>query len=301
MNKSAIIHSFHSQVYQTLGKLAYEPDIIVALDAHLDVHMGSKEALELMPKEIRSAALRASSHTMIRRVVGGIPALLKAEGLPPKSLPEMFVVVPQISIYTHVFEIMGFVKDAILSGAIPEDTFKKPVEEFLEFQSRMFGMKVFASPPRNLMKLIDNMRGTHYALVDLDVDYLYEFQDECYTPLKKAQLGDLGWTEQVLKLIRKARPSVITVSEATISAINNPNSNFSKLIMKLRNLGYSISRRQIFASDDEAECSLKIYQDFYEKVQKPLQKRQFAQSGSLDLNFDEIREATSRYFKSLKK
>jgi hypothetical protein len=279
LRKRVIVHNFHSQVYRTLSKLDYEPDAIVTMDAHLDVHMGISTHLEPMPRKIQLAALRASAHTMMRRVIGELPCFLAAQGLPATSSPEMFLAVPQKSIDTHVYEVMGLVKEAILSGAIPQDTFENPVEEFLEFQSRMWGIKVFASPPRSLLKLVRNLRNSHDCLIDLDVDYLCELQDECYTPLKKTEKGDLGWQEQVLKLIRKTKPQVITVSEAKMSAIRNSNSGFSGLLARLRNVGYSIDFKLVFSSDEDAEDALKTYQDFYEKVQKPLQKRQFAQSG----------------------
>ena len=137
MKRCVIIHSFHSQAYQTLSRLDYEPDVIVALDSHLDVHIGVKEILDLMPKDIQLAALRASSHTMIRRVIGDLPMLLKAQDLPTESIPEMFLVVPQVSINRYVFDQTEMLKEAILSGAVPADRFKKPEQVFINSLSNV--------------------------------------------------------------------------------------------------------------------------------------------------------------------
>jgi len=39
-------------------------------------------------------------------------------------------------------------------------------------------------------------------------------QNECYTPMKGTQKSDLGNLERTIKLIKKAKPNLITLSEA---------------------------------------------------------------------------------------
>ena len=132
---------------------------------------------------------------------------------------------------------------------------------------------------------------------------MYELQTECYTPLKNAQPSQLGWMERVLRLIRKAKPSLVTVSEAKVAAIRDPTSNFSKLVSRLKAMGYKVEYAHIFANDKEAEQLLRIYKDFDERIQKPLTKKEFADrdflsSGGFERHISELIEATKRYFKS---
>lgn len=48
LERHVLVHSFHSQVFETLAELDYEPDVIVALDSHFDVHLPLKNTLILM-------------------------------------------------------------------------------------------------------------------------------------------------------------------------------------------------------------------------------------------------------------
>ena len=57
--KRVLVHSFHSQVKDSLRKIDFEPEIIVSFDAHLDLHIGRKEQIEAYPDKILPAALRA--------------------------------------------------------------------------------------------------------------------------------------------------------------------------------------------------------------------------------------------------
>lgn len=140
------------------------------------------------------------------------------------------------------------------------------------------------------------------TLLDLDVDYLYELQTECYTPLKNAQPGELGWIGRVLRLIRKVKPSLITVSEAKVAAIRDPKSNFAKFVNKLRGMEYNVEYTDIFANDEEAEELLRIYQDYYERIWKPITKKQRGDFFGSDFkkHIGELTEATKKYFSSKK-
>ncbi|MDI6905292.1 MAG: hypothetical protein QMD13_07390 [Candidatus Bathyarchaeia archaeon] len=263
--------------------------------------MGTKDILDLMPKQIRLAAIRASAHTMIRRVLGDLPIFLKAEGLPIDFLPEMILVVPRISLNEYVLEQAKKMRDIILGGALLPNKLRDPMETCLSYLSECLGIKVYTSPPKNLMKLADMLREAEYALLDLDVDYLQELQSECYTPIKYTQLGQLCWTAQMLKLVRKTKPPLITISEAKVAAIQETKSNFSRLIGRLKNLGYKIKYKRIFTNDEEAERLIKVYQEFYEGVQKPLEKKQreerdYLSKEAFERNHKELKEAAKKYF-----
>jgi hypothetical protein len=300
--RHVIIHSFHSQVCKTLQKLDLEPDLIVALDSHLDVFMGVKDVVESMPKEIRLAAGRASAHTFIRRALGELPILLRAQGAPIDFLPEMVLVVPQISLKHYVLEFAEKTQDIILTGALLPNQIGDPLEACQTYLSKILGVKVFTSPPKNLMSLLSKLREAECALLDLDVDYLQELQTECYTPIEHAQPGQLGFATQILKLVRKTKPQIITISEVKVAATQEPESNFSRFIYRLKNMGYRIDYKLKFPNDKEAERSIKIYKEFYEQVQKPLERRQrmerdFLGNEALERHLKELKEATKQYFR----
>ena len=262
----------------------------MALDSHLDVFWGAKDIVESMPRRIRLAAGRASAHTLIRRALGDLPISLRMEGLSADFLPEMILVVPRIALNRHVLEYLA-----------PSHA-HNPLEGFLSYLTKVLGIKVFTSPPKNLLKLVNLLREAKYTILDLDVDYLQELQTECYTPIEYAQPGQLGWTGRVLKLIRKTKPSIITISEAKITAIQKPGSNFSKLTSRLKSLGYSIEYNTKFDNDEEAERLIKIFQEFNEEVQKPLGRKHVMERGSLSSEattkyLEELKEATKRYFR----
>jgi len=150
LERRAFVHSFHSQVFETLVELDSELDAIVAIDAHFDVHLPLKDILILMPRKIQLAATRVSAHTLIRRVLGGLRGELRAAGLPIDLLPEMFLVGPQVSLNTQVFETCEeLFQEAMIGGVIPAREFKRSVEGFLNYLSSTHGVKVFTSPPKN--------------------------------------------------------------------------------------------------------------------------------------------------------
>ena len=270
--------------------LDIEPDLIVAFDSHIDWFWGVKDIIESMPKQIRLVAGRASAHTLIRRAVGDLPMVLMAEGLSVDLLPEMILVIPRISLHHHILEYSEWI------GV------KDPLKSFLGYLSKFVGIKVFTSPPKNVMKLKDMLRESEHSVLDLDVDYLQELQTECYTPIEHAQPGQLGMVPQMLRFIRKTKPEIITMSEAKVTAMREPKSNFSRFIGHLKNMGYKISRKTIFDNDEEAERLIKIYQEFYEGVQKPLERKRrmepdYFSKEAFERYHKELKEATKRYFR----
>lgn len=303
--KEAVVTSFHSQVPFSLSKIDYYPEAIVSFDAHLDVYFGTKEILDLIPKDLRLAALRASSHTMLRRTFGELPLLLKADGVSAELIPEMFLVTPEISLDTHIFEMIESLQVAFASGSLPIEQFENPKEWFPDSLSKIWGIKLFISPPKRLLDLINCLREVDF-LLDLDIDYLYEMQNECYTPLKKAKPSDLGKTEQILKFVRKTKPSVITISEPKVSTIRNSSSNFSMFVKRLKNLGYAIKHNKIFPNDEYAISLIKAYEDFYQNVQKPLFKKHFAgkdfsNSNAHEQLHKELVNVAKNYFQSVRR
>lgn len=293
MDRYAIIHSFHSQVYQTLAD--FEFDFIFSLDSHLDTQMGFTDHLDLIPEDVQLAALRASAHTLIRRALGELPILLEAEELPNNLHPDMILAIPQVSLDTDIFEKMSMVHESLKNTEANFYRFRKHKEFWLKYLKKFWGIKIYLSPPNNLLKFVKKINKADYALIDLDVDYIYELQNECYSPFKIAQPNQLGKIQKVISLIRKTKPTLITISEAKVKAMKNIKSKFSWFIKQLKILGYKIEYEQIFDDDKEAEQLLSIHKEYYEKIQKPLMKKHFADLFS-DSFHNKLMEATRKYF-----
>jgi cell fate (sporulation/competence/biofilm development) regulator YlbF (YheA/YmcA/DUF963 family) len=304
MTRRVIVHSFHSDVLKTLGNIDLDPDLILAFDSHLDVFLPVKSTVDMFPNWIRSAATRATVHPLIRRAFGDFPALFKAEGRDLADLPRMILVVPKASFIQHVSETTEKMSDVVASGSIsPDQVDADPLEAMARYLSEVLGIESFASPPRNLMKLIEPGKAANCILLDVD-DYFQEMQTECYTPMRNAQPGQLGWMTQAIRLIHKIKPQIITVSEAKIAAIKDPNSNFSKMINQLERMGYKITYKMTFKNDEEAQQLIEIYREFHENVLKPFLHRQRLEKDALDRNADERRlaeqnEAIRQYFAHL--
>ena len=55
MKPIALLHSFHSQVPFTLSELDELPDLLLALDSHMDVHFGTSDVISTMPEDVQLA------------------------------------------------------------------------------------------------------------------------------------------------------------------------------------------------------------------------------------------------------
>jgi hypothetical protein len=151
------------------------------------------------------------------------------------------------------------------------------------------------------MKIAEMSRSADSLLLDIDVDYLQEMQNECYTPVLGARIGQLGCLAQLAKLIHRIKPEIITVSEVTVAAAKNPESNFSKLMNQLETQGYQIEHKLGFANDEEARRLITLYEEFNKTVLKPLTQGQrmnqaFLSGEALRKNTTQINEAIKQHF-----
>lgn len=293
--KEAIVHSFHSQVPDTVADLEDWLDLVICLDAHLDLSFGVRESQEGMPEKIKLAALRASAHSQLRRCTGNMPALRE----PDEFVAEMLLVVPRSCLITYV---AGLEKDLDEVGAAGDLRSENPVASYVELLKDHYGIELYLSPPQDLMKLAERTRNADHWLLDIDVDYMYDMQKECYTPMKKAGPGDLRWSERVLRFVRKCKPDLITISEAKVQAMRDPNSVFSGFATRLKSVGYELHERVVFRSDKEAQELLDLYQEYYEKVQKGLMVKNVAgfvrtrTPGNDDQYYAELVKAQREFF-----
>lgn len=103
-----------------------------------------------------------------------------------------------------------------------------------------------------------------------------------------------------MRLVRKCKPDTITISEAKVSAIRNPNSAFSRFASRLAALGYEIEEIEVFENDQAAQQLIDLYQEYYEQIQRKLvvkHARNGDASGEVSRRTPEEVEATKEFFK----
>ena len=302
MSKTAYVHTFHSQVPETILALDYYPDIIFSFDSHVDAQMGIKEHLDAIPDSYYSIALRTSAHTDIRKVSGDVPMFLSQDEREYLTNCPFFLVIPQIGFETDVVRFRGKDDSTHINGkhqqaldGIVRKSFNAQKKFQKSFLKRMFDINIFESPPNNLGKFIDKIKPLSESIWDIDVDYMFDFQDECYTPLKKATSTQLGNKNRVLKTIRKYNPEVITISEAKNSVINESSSKFYKFIKDLKKLDYNVDYTNVIDKTDKDMFNLlEIYKKYVHDVQEPIQIKYSYKPTEEFIN--ELIEATKKYF-----
>ena len=84
------------------------PDLLLALDSHTDAHFGTSDVISIMPEDVQLAAGRASSHTLIRRVIGEFPPLRKEDDW---LNPDMILIIPRVGFDVHILHLQGQLKN----------------------------------------------------------------------------------------------------------------------------------------------------------------------------------------------
>jgi hypothetical protein len=257
----AIISSIHSQVPQTVADLELRFELIVSMDSHLDVSFGRDDAL--YPKELRVIARRTGAHTALRGLGTGFSTLDAGEHA--GDLPNLVVAMPQSMLAAHAIDI-----ESQIPPSLRIRNRKGAIASSVDFLAKTMGIEVYQSPPKKLEDLVRRSASTEAWLLDLDVDYMHEMQNECYTRIIRPSPGVLQSASSVLGFIEKAKPETITLSEAKVSAIRNPKSAFSRFMADLKDAGYMIEERGIFASDAEVIKGISVCKEFYQTVSKVL-------------------------------
>ncbi len=253
----AIIHSIHSQVPETVAELGERFDAIVSMDSHLDVSLGGDDSI--YPKELRVIVGRTGAHSALRNLTGGLSAL---NGSKRKAgAPELVVVIPEAMLVRHVQDI-----ESRLPRSLRISDQEQSISSAVGFLSETMGIEVYRSPPRALQSLVGRMAKTESWLLDVDVDYMQEMQKEVYTRIINPAPGVLQSMSRMVEFIRKSRPEVITISEAKVKAIRDPDSNFSGFIDELRKTGYQIEERGVYADDEQVVKAIAVCREFYRTV-----------------------------------
>lgn len=293
MDKTAYLHTFHSQVATTLLNVDYLPDIIISFDSHVDTQMGFKEHIDAFPPIIRNIALRASAHTFIRNSMGVAPIYAKLGIVDEdfENLP-MYLIIPKRTLHVEVERFKQ------LTATTLEESGGRPMtkKRYKVFTKHMFAINIVESPPGNLGKFVEKQEPFEESVWDIDIDYFAEFQRECFSPFKAVNSSFLGNLPRVLKLIRKYQPDMLTISEMKNEAVEYSGSRFSRFLTEIQKLGYETDYENIIDQDDEElVAKLERYDRFVKEIQEPIQKKH-AYSVN-DESSAEILDAIKRFWK----
>jgi len=257
----AIIHNIHSQVPETVSGLGLRFDTIISMDSHLDVSLGGDD--RIYPKDLRIIVGRTGAHSALRHITGGLSAL---KGPNRKiGAPELTVVIPEAMLARHAMDV-----ESRLPKSLRVSDQEESISSAVDFLSKTMGIEVYRSPPEPLHGLVRRVDKSKSWLLDVDVDYMQEMQDEVYTRIINPAPGVLQPMARVVDFIRKSRPEIITISEAKVKAIRDSKSNFSSFIEEIRAIGYSIEERGIYADDAQVVKAISVCREFYEKVSTKL-------------------------------
>jgi hypothetical protein len=228
-----VLTSFHSVTPYIISE--YEPEVILIFDSHLDNYLATgvdgtlRALIYRLPDLHKYAVLRPSAHVLMRE-------------LNPNSL--IYLVIPECCYREVIRERFGV--------EVGDEKFERVSSYMARFINEILKIEVVFIPPQDVKVLLDELRGSVLA-IDIDVDYLAEFSNECYTPPPggpgKCNIGTL---ESILGLIKELNPPLITISEFTLRALSDSRSHLTSLIKKLRSLGYRVRRGYLVPSDREA-------------------------------------------------
>lgn len=132
------------------------------------------------------------------------------------------------------------------------------------------GIRFYLSPPRKLSEL--RRRLLDDVIFDIDVDYFTEMQAECYSPQGNVGPSDLPSITEMMHLIKKVNPKLITISEETVESREKCNSSFNGFLEWLKKRGYSVEFSHVFATDAEARQALALYDEYCKAVTLPMLK-----------------------------
>jgi hypothetical protein len=217
---------------------------------------------------------------------GGIPFLRGVENKDELPPTEIIVAIPEGTLARHAMDTREMLDHGPVSFEATED----PISYYVDFLHRMMGIEVYESPPNNLLGLVPHVESADSWLLDIDVDFMYDFRAECYSPITNADSTEQKSMANVIQFIQKTRPETITISEAKVSAIRNPKSNFSILISRLRSLGYRIEERGVFKDDSVVVKGITDCAEFYLQVSKGLAHNLIGEDKGAQY-FDDLRKA----------
>jgi hypothetical protein len=268
MERHLIIHRFHSQVPDTISEIRRENGIetVVCFDSNVDTGIVTSEETTSLKDLEKLAALRMCSHLLIKRAVSGVFPVVptnhrESDAVMNKFLGEkstnIALVIPAKCLESQRADMQKMEEDfdSAVSGS------DRATISLLETTlGKAMGAQILASPPFPLDQLVKTIKHEKNVLIDIDMDYMQEFQSECYSQAEGVLPSELGLVSQVMKALDKIKPRWVTISEASVAANSDPKSRFVKLLVDLKGRGYSLSfdERNV-TSDDEARRALDVW------------------------------------------
>lgn len=246
MEKHVIINSFHSHSIPLLRKS--KPEAIISFDSHLDdfLFVSSKtlDTVEKLNPKDMYALLRSCVQYYFGTMFKDITKCL---------------VIPKFCFFC---DVVNTSPDHAHNG-------KQELKYVFNFKKNLFknafNTRIFYCPPNDIEKLSKNME-KYASVLDIDLDYVYEFKDYCFTKppcLKKYgnNKSVFGTLKQVKNAIKLINPNLIILSEIVSSALFNaePIQNFLKW---LKQRGYFLEYGNIIDEDKEA-FKLKKKADYF--------------------------------------
>jgi len=238
VTKTVILSSFHSQSIDYLPE--YSPEAIVSFDSHLDDHMSGGQKVSEVFKKIpildRDALERASVQWKLRLYFPKTPRYLVIPG--SCYLNDLYVTARNLGV------------------GEPEANMKFVEKRKKDLLKNLFGTQVFHSPPRNIKSLLKSVC-KYTTAFDIDVDYMREFQDSCFTVAPKLEIDDvdctsLGSLDIVKQAIHRVKPKIIVISEITPSKVEANIGHVKELFDWLKRRGYEIESGELIETDEEA-------------------------------------------------
>ena len=162
--KKVILSSFHSCSPDTLECEGIEPDRILSFDSHIDMMLLGihEEVLSMIDdnRSLRYAFTDSGTHTLMT-----------------KAFPytDIDIVPPRVCLEGNI---------ALIQNRFPEifdfSTETEAIREFLEFSKKAFNLNIKQSPPKDPVAFSSLLSSD--SIVDIDVDYFGDLQNECYIP-----------------------------------------------------------------------------------------------------------------------
>ena len=226
-------------------------DAIVSFDSHIDdMALGIRaEVVDALEDDtiMLHGFQRAAAHIVFSFFFsnyGVYPQIIRKQKV--KHVP-IFLINPRSVVESNFLEKLKVIQSQY-GDQIPEKfahLFGMPIEEgikdIIRYAETLMGIKIIPSPPVDpVVEIRKALTNSKVPVFDIDVDYFAVMHDECFTPrtMNGKPMDNLGNLERVLKLIKKVKPPLITMSEAKMKALKDPNSKTSYLLDSLKNMGY---------------------------------------------------------------
>jgi len=233
----AVISSFHPCSYFFLKD--WHPNTVLSFDSHIDANLGGFRILETIERNkiLECVLTRAATHFMMA-----------------KEFSNVIVAIPEIALKFDASITDEMIRESLVG--FRKEGIEKTIVRKKEILKKLCGLKIIESPPKKPLEFSELL--TEDCVIDIDIDYFTDMQSECYTRAVEQKNAELGKVEDVLKLIEKIKPEVITISEMKVSVLEDPNSKTRFFLKKLEDIEYKIEKNFVLNIEEE-EYAMRTY------------------------------------------